>query len=295
MTDSLLSATPNTINPASPSQPRARWKKPVLALFFSLLADGLGQIYNGELIKGLAFALAGWILVWLGFSYLMSSFSGFILFIVLSLAFKTYLCVNAFIIAKKFQVDATLARVSLVPRIAAATLVIGVALCVSSDPFIKKFFAFHAFRVPSASMCPTICEGDRIVADMRAFRQDSPRRGNVVMFLFDSESTLHIKRVVAVGGDNVSASHGRVIVNGSPVGFPVSACGTPAAQTNNYEASPDLAPLRVPPDKLFLVGDDLDHSYDSRYYGTVEVTKVRARPVYLYWSPQHARIGCAIK
>jgi signal peptidase I len=295
MTDSLFNTTPQEVDPLTPSQPRASWKKPILALVLSLLADGLGQIYNGELIKGLAYSLAGWLLVFLGFTYLMSSFHGLILFIVLSLAFKIYLCANAFVVARKLQVDTTRSRAPLPWRIGAAALIIGAALCVSSDAFIKKFFAFHAFRVPSASMCPTICEGDRIVADMSAFRRDSPRRGNVVMFLFDSESTLHIKRVVAVGGDNVSASHGRVIVNGNPVGFPASACGTPAVQTNNYEASPDLAPLQVPPDKLFLVGDDLDHSYDSRYYGTVEVTKVRARPVYLYWSPQHARIGCTIQ
>ena len=294
MIDSLFNTAPQTVNPVSHGQPGARWRKPLLALILSLLADGLGQIYNGELIKGLAFALAGWVFVWLGFCYLMYSFYGFIFFIFISLAFKVYLCANAFVVAKKLEVDATRPRVPIALRIGAAVLIIGTGFCVSSDWFVKKFLVFHAFKVPSGSMCPTICEGDRMVADMSAFRRNSPRRGNVVMFLFDSESTLHIKRVVAVAGDDVWASHGRVFVNGSPVEFSASTCETQAVQTNNHD-SPDLAPLRVPPDKLFLMGDNIDNSYDSRHYGTVEVSRVRGKPIYLFWSHQSSRIGCAIK
>ena len=294
MIDSQFNAAPQTVDPVTHVRPGVFWKKPLLALIVSLLADGLGQIYNGELIKGPAFALVGWIFVWLGFSYLMHSFYGFIFFIVISLAFKIYLCANAFVVAKKLEVDTTRPRVPVALRIGAAILIIGLGFCVSSDWFVKKFLVFHAFKVPSGSMCPTICEGDRMVADMRAFRRNSPQRGNVVMFLFDSETTLHVKRVVAVAGDDVWASNGRVFVNGRPVEFSASACGTPAVQTNNHD-SPDLAPLHVPPDKLFLMGDNIGNSYDSRHYGAVEVSRVRGKPIYLFWSHQSSRIGCAIK
>jgi signal peptidase I len=292
---SLLSLTSQTPVPVSPPQTGSARKKPVLALICSLLSDGLGQIYNGEMIKGLVFALASWVLLLLGFSYLMSSFLGLILFIALTLAFKIYLCADAFLFARKLLVNTTRPKPPLALRIGAATLILGVVLYITSDSFFKKFLAYHAFKIPSASMCPTICEGDRMVADLRAFRGSAPQRGDVVIFLFDSETSLHIKRVAAVGGDEVSASHGHVIVNGNSVESPSSACGIPPTQSFSFETSPDLAPLRVPPNKLFLIGDNLDHSYDSRYYGAVEVSRVRGRPVYLYWSPQHARIGCRIK
>lgn len=295
MSGSLFSLTPQTPTPASPPKPQSRWKKPLLALICSLLADGLGQIYNGELRRGTAFALAGWIFVWLGFSYLMSSFLGLIIFIILSFAYRIYLCADAFLLARRLQAGITRSKSPLALRIGAAILIVGAVLYISSDSFLKKFFTYHAFRIPSASMCPTICEGDRLIADLSAFRRNAPERGDVVIFLFDSESILHIKRVVALGGDEVSASHGRVLVNGIAVEPPPSACGTSPIQSFNFESSPDLAPLRVPPNKLFLVGDNMDHSYDSRYYGTVEVGRVRGRPVYLYWSPQHTRIGCRIK
>jgi TM2 domain-containing membrane protein YozV len=61
MNTSLFGATGQT-GDAAGSQSRSRWKKPLLAFLLSLLSDGLGQVYNGELIKGLAFAFAGLIL-----------------------------------------------------------------------------------------------------------------------------------------------------------------------------------------------------------------------------------------
>lgn len=295
MTNSLFNAAPQLDTPMSPSNPRIRWRRPLLAVLLSLLADGLGQLYNGELIKGMALALAGWLLLWLRISYLMSSFLRLILLVLLSLAYKAYLCADAFAVAKKLQVDTTRAKSPVVWRMGAAALIVGVVLWTSSDSFVRKYLAFHAFRVPSASMCPTICEGDRFIADMRAFHRNSPQKGDVVIFLFDSEETLHIKRVAAVGGDEVSQSHGGLIVNGAPLQSPASACGTAAVHTDDYAAPSELAPLRVPPGRLFLVGDNSDQSYDSRYYGTVEVSKVSGRPLFLYWSPRHTRIGCSLK
>lgn len=294
MTDSLFNTAPQTAGFMPLSQPGTRWWQTLLALLFTLLADGLGQVYNGELIKGLAFAIVGWLLIWLGFRHLMHSFYGMFLSLGLGLAFKIYLCVDAFFVARKLQVDATRRKAPLALRIGAAILISGAALLTSSDPFLKRFLIFHVFKTPSGSMCPTICEGDRFVADMRAFRLSGPRRGDVVMFLFDKESSLHVKRVVAVSGDEVSGSNGRIIVNGNPVEPPASACGT-TAQAHSYEGSPDVGPQRVPPGRVFLVGDDMHNSYDSRYYGTVEVSRVRGRPLYLFWSQQSERIGCTIK
>ena len=168
----------------------------------------------------------------------------------------------------KLQVDTTRSKAPLALRIGAATLIVGAAVFLSSGCVSKGFFTFRAFKIPSASMCPTICEGDRIIVDMAAFRRSAPRHGDIVIFPFDSERNRHIKRVVAVGGDEVSGSHGQLIVNGKPVEPPASACGTSADRGIVYEASPDLVPQRVPSDRLFLVGDNMDHSYDSRYYGT---------------------------
>ena len=269
-----------------------RWKKPLLALIISLLVDGLGQIYNGELIKGMALALAGWILIWVGFSYLMSSFGGLIVFIVAGLAFKIYLCVDSFAVAKRIQADIAHSKPSLALRIGVAILIIVVVSCVSSDWFINKFFAFHAFKIPSASMCPTICEGDRMVANVKAFRGTSPQRGDVVMFRFGPDRISFIKRVIGVAGDVVSESNGQLLVNARPIATPPSGCGKAAAQDTYQPAR--IGSVQVKAGTVFLVGDNINNSYDSRHFGLIGESQVFGRPVYLYWSPERSRIGCPV-
>src|SRR5690349_24595630 len=112
----------------------------------------------------MAFALVGWLLVWLGLRHLMYWFYGMLLFLGLGLAFKAYLCVDAFVVARKQQVDTTRSKAPLALRIGAATLMIGAEFFVSSGPVSQRFFIFHAYKTPSASMCPTICQGERFVA-----------------------------------------------------------------------------------------------------------------------------------
>ena len=90
---------------------------------------------------------------------------------------------------------------------AAATLgavgIVVAAVLLQSTNWLNPLAAFRAFRIPSGSMCPTLCEGDRIVTDVKAFRSQQPERGDLVMFLFDRENALHFKGVASVGGDEV--------------------------------------------------------------------------------------------
>jgi len=114
-----------------------------------------------------------------------------------------------------------------------AMAIVVAAVLLQSTNQLNPLSAFRAFRISSGSMCPTLCEGDRIIADVRGFRSQEPQRGEVVMFLFDRESTLHVKRVVAAGGDEVANTQADVVVNGSPVRLPTSACGTSIVRTSS--------------------------------------------------------------
>jgi signal peptidase I len=295
MNGSSLGLTPQSINPASANQPQKRRKKPWLAILLSLLSPGLAQVYNGQLLKGFTFVLTGWTLLYLGFSYLMASPYGLIAFLILLVTFHICLAVDAYRIARRWRFDKDRSEPLLVLRIGAAILIVSFNLVVTSDSFAKKFYSLHAFKVPSGSMCPTVCDGDRVIANLRSFREGSPHRGDVILFLYDKESSLHVKRVAALGGDEVAVSNGRLLVNGKLVKAPTSACGSSIAQSGDYGIPQEFVPMRVPQNSLFLLGDNAENSFDSRFYGAVETGRVRGRLLYLYWSPEHGRIGCPIK
>jgi signal peptidase I len=170
------------------------------------------------------------------------------------------------------------------------------AVLLRSTNWFNPLAAYRAFQITSSSMCATLCEGDRIIADVGGFRAREPQRGDVAMFLFDRESALHVKRIVAAGGDEVVNTQTDLLVNGSPIRLPASACGTSLFRTPcEDQPSENLKKLHAPAKQFFVVGDDLGNSYDSRFYGAIAVSRLRGKPMYLYWSRTTDRIGCVVR
>lgn len=95
----------------------------------------------------------------------------------------------------------------------------------ATDYFLKKFGYFGAFKIPSTSMCPTICQGERIVADGDALLKNAPQREDIILLDFHSvHGLLYLKRVIAIAGDIVSERDGKILVNGNPTTGPAF-CG----------------------------------------------------------------------
>jgi len=155
----------------------------------------------------------------------------------------------------------------------------------------------QAFKIPSSSMEPTLLIGDHILVNKFIYgiripftpdrwpRFKDPTRDDVIVFIFPEDRTKDfIKRVVAVGGDTVEIRNKKVILNGKEVHNPH------ARYTDNIilpaSASPrdNMAPVKVPPHHLFVMGDNRDHSLDSRFWGTVPVEDVRGSAFLIYYS-----------
>lgn len=155
----------------------------------------------------------------------------------------------------------------------------------------------RGFRVNSDSMCPTICEGEHVISDMDAFLNTNPLRGEPIIFLREPQDALLIKRVIAIPGDNVEwRGDGTITVNGVAVGRP-QVCGEPRQQKDESAEVPMAGKSTVPPGALFVIGDNLANSYDSRIegFGFVTLSEVRGKPTFLYWSTGRNRTGCAIQ
>ena len=170
--------------------------------------------------------------------------------------------------------------------------------------FLLRTFVLQVFYIPSSSMEPTLQVDDRMVVEKVTFRFREPRRGDVVVFEGDDElSTLptsggdrllrgvgqflgivptsardFVKRVIAVGGDEVHIEAGRVHVNGVPLDEPYVVHGD----------RDEFGPETVPDDHLFFLGDNRPNSSDSRRsLGYVPAEAVVGRAALTIWPIDH--------
>ena len=282
-------------NPSEIPVSSVGWRKPILAGFLSFLITGLGQAYNRQWRRTLGFVVMALFLDLLFLHFrVWATLKGLAVGLSVLLGWRISMSVDAAVQARK-RLQRPAQSVPMAATIGAMAIVVAAVLLQSTNQ-LNPLAAFRAFRMSSGSMCPTLCEGDRIIADVRGFRSQEPQRGEVVMFLFDRESTLHVKRVIAAGGDEVANTQADVVVNGSPVRLPTSACGTSIVRTSSeIQPSANVRKLRIPWKQFFVVGDDLGNSYDSRFYGAIDASRLRGKPIYVYWSQKTDRIGCTIR
>ncbi len=176
--------------------------------------------------------------------------------------------------------------------------------------FIRAYFV-QAFKIPSGSMIPTLLVGDHILVnkfiygttipftDKRILVFRKPEKGDVIVFKYPEDpSRDFIKRVMAVGGDVIESKNKVIYVNGKPVNEPY------VQHTDNYirprelDARDNFGPYTVPKGKYFMMGDNRDQSYDSRYWGFVDTKEIKGKALIIYWSwnskkhwPRFDRIG----
>lgn len=154
------------------------------------------------------------------------------------------------------------------------------------------------YHVPSGSMQPALQPGDRVVVDMRAYgwrlpftTRDlvavaDPAPGDVVVFDSPADGTRLIKRVAAVGGQQVEVRDGWLLVAGQPA--PAQASLTEQLGDRRIRldlargGGADFGPLRVPEGEVLVLGDHRGASFDGRYFGLVPVDAFYGRAVAVY-------------
>lgn len=166
----------------------------------------------------------------------------------------------------------------------------------------RALYLYSPIRLPRSSLEPRF---DRILVNKMWYWFAPLRRGDIVVFklpwrpdprapgrmLFDPLTPFYIKRVAALGGEVPTiGDDGRIRIGGEPV-------TEPAIFTRNFyfnhPAPGESAPMaylgrRVPEDQFYVFGDNSGNSSDSRYWGGVEVDRVRGRAFFRYWPLWHA-------
>ncbi len=162
--------------------------------------------------------------------------------------------------------------------------------------FIRTFVV-QAFKIPSGSMLPTLLIGDHLLVNKFIYGIKmpftgkilipikNPTRGDVVVFRFPKDKSVdYIKRVIGTPGDTVEVRDKKVFINGEPI-KDVHAHVT-SAPVLDEKVSPrdNFGPVKVPEDHIFVMGDNRDNSYDSRFWGFVDQRDVLGKAFILYWS-----------
>jgi len=163
--------------------------------------------------------------------------------------------------------------------------------------FIRTFVV-QAFKIPSGSMKQTLLIGDHILvnkyiygiklpfSNITLIPVKNPKREDIVVFKFPEDPKKDfIKRVVGVAGDVVEVRNKMVYINDKLVVNNDYAIHTdshiiPAA----FQQRDNFGPVTVPFKSLFVMGDNRDHSYDSRFWGFVDLKAVKGKAFIIYWS-----------
>lgn len=162
--------------------------------------------------------------------------------------------------------------------------------------FIRTFVV-QAFKIPSGSMKNTLLVGDHILVnkfiygvklpfiDKTIIPIENPKRGDIIVFQFPEDpSKDFIKRVIGVGGDVIKIRNKKLYVNGHLVKNKHGIYKDPRIFPASLQPRDNFGPITVPKGKLFVMGDNRDFSYDSRFWGFVDLSAVKGEAFIVYWS-----------
>ena len=163
--------------------------------------------------------------------------------------------------------------------------------------FFVRTFIVQAFKIPSGSMKPTLQIGDHILVNkfiygvkIPYFRNtlipiSDPKRGDVVVFIYpEDRSKDFVKRIIGTGGDIIEIRNKQIYLNGLPYK------DTHGVYADNFmipgaiQPRDNFGPATVPQGAIFVMGDNRDQSYDSRFWGFVDLKDVMGKAFIIYWS-----------
>ena len=162
--------------------------------------------------------------------------------------------------------------------------------------FIRTFVV-QAFKIPSGSMKPTLQIGDHLLVNKFIYgikipfvRKtllpiNNPRREDIVVFIYPMDrSKDFIKRVVGIAGDTIEIRNKKIYLNGSLYNDGHGVYTDRRFFPASIQPRDNFGPVTVPAEHIFVMGDNRDQSYDSRFWGFVDLKDVLGKAFIIYWS-----------
>jgi len=276
-------------------------RKPIIAALLSSVTPGLGQVYNGQMIKGIIFFCAtNLLIVLLSFTGLQFSFYGLAAIIMITLLFWLFIVLEAWFAAAKIKEIRLKSYNKWYIYLLIALLTFGIDF-ISTDFLVKDVLGIRGYRIQSGSMQPTLREGDYVMVNIKHHGSKKLQRGDLVVYKFPEDPTKEfLGRVIGLEGEKLEIRNKWVYVNNSPLQedykthedsriFAKKDFPDTDSIRDNY------GPVIVPWGSCFVLGDNRDKSYDSRYWGFLPLKSITGKASYLYLSADIARIGRSMR
>lgn len=267
-------------------------RRRLIAALLSVVQSGLGQLYKGEARKALLFAGALTLTrIALPTLHIANTFKGLLLWFVGIFAIYIWNILDA---ARRPNSDFVRRWYN---RWYYYLTFLAVFLSITA---LFGDFPYKTFRISAASEAPTLQAGDCVVTASRYYQEHPLQRGELVVFHRPRDSRgpkesaewSYVKRVVAVGGDKVEVRGPKLFLNDQAVEEPF------AIWTEGGIKEGEFGPVVVPAGHVFLLGDNRDHSMDSRFWADpfLPVNNVDAKVLYIYFSKlDWNRIGLEVR
>ena len=174
---------------------------------------------------------------------------------------------------------------------------------------IIRTWGVQAFKIPSGSMIPTLLVGDHLLVSKSAYGfkypfsdqvlipMGDPARGDIVVFRFPEDRDKDfIKRIMALPGETVEVRDKTVFINGKPIKDPWGKFTDRVVLPGGTQPRDNFGPVKVPADHYFVMGDNRDQSYDSRFWfrgkgGFVPRQDILGKAFIIYWSWKDTSFG----
>jgi signal peptidase I len=144
--------------------------------------------------------------------------------------------------------------------------------------FVRGFL-IQAFYIPSESMVPTLVKNDRVLVNKLSYKLHDVHRGDIVVFTAPPGAATAqvkdlIKRVVGLPGETIEGRNGSIFINNKPLDEPYL---PPDVRSR------DFPPEKVPPDHLWVLGDNRQDSRDSTFFKSIDEHSIVGRAFVKIW------------
>ncbi len=288
-------------------------RNPILVFFLAFLFPGFGQVYNGQIKKGVLFFLISFTLpILFGFTGIGAFFIGFFVIIIVDFSFRFYVIYDAIKNAKKLK-NYTLKSYNTWYHY--FIIISGIITIIWFYDY-NSVVGVKSYKIPTTSNEPTIKVDDRIIANLNAFKSNKPNYGDIVIFQKKDSLNPWIFRIVGLPNDKLEIQKNFLIINGKKCKTKfIKETKSEEFDVNEYEEElPNghkhkiytfkkpfeenknaVNEIIIPANSYYLIGDNRDNAMDSRYIGVIKTEEIIGKIMFSYWGKTNDRIKIDFK